>query len=441
MSRLFSSKRAGPKFVAVGLACISLLLCVASHGEQGAADSGTLASVKATGSVRFSSAKISEASGLKPGQPLRSEDLQAVANRLAQLGVFSDVRYRFSMQQGKLEVEFQVVDGPSVAPLFDNFPWFTDDEIEQGLKSAVPLYDGRVPENGAILDDISQALSKLLETRKVTGTISHQMIRLATRGENVQQFRVEGPELTIESVDFTDEVAKKDLAVQQSLGDIRGKPFSRAVIDRFVFEQVRPIYLAHGNLNVQFDTPQARFTGDPSKPLPSSVKAVIGIRPGPVFKWAGATWSGNTAFSVAELDAFTGMKTGDAADSMKFEAGCQAILEAYGKKGYLDAALDKSPVLDAAASRASFRVTITEGPQYHMGALVLSGLSLEGERRILAAWKISNGAVFDASYLDSFVDGGARAAFGDLPWGYEKVGHYLQKNPKTATVDVLMDFQ
>ena len=161
--------------MAVGLACISLLLCVASHGEQGAADSGTLASVKATGSVRFSSAKISEASGLKPGQPLRSEDLQAVANRLAQLGVFSDVRYRFSMQQGKLEVEFQVVDGPSVAPLFDNFPWFTDDEIEQGLKSAVPLYDGRVPENGAILDDISQALSKLLETRKVAGTISHQM--------------------------------------------------------------------------------------------------------------------------------------------------------------------------------------------------------------------------------------------------------------------------
>ena len=184
-------------------------------------------------------------------------------------------------------------------------------------------------------------------------------------------------------------MAKKDLAVQQSLGDIRGKPFSRAVIDRFVFEQVRPIYLAHGNLNVQFDTPQARFTGDPSKPLPSSVKAVIGIRPGPVFKWAGATWSGNTAFSVAELDAFTGMKSGDAADGMKFEAGCQAILEAYGKKGYLDAALDKSPALDAAASRASFRVTITEGPQYHMGALALSGLSLEGERRILAAWKIS----------------------------------------------------
>ena len=97
--------------------------------------------------------------------------------------------------------------------------------------------------------------------------------------------------------------------------------------------------------------------------------------------------------------------------------------------------------LDDATARASYRVVVTEGPQYRMGALVLTGLSLEGERRILAAWKIPDGAVFDASVLDAFINGGARAAFGDLPWGYEKIGHYLQKDPKTAKVDVLMDFQ
>jgi outer membrane protein assembly factor BamA len=281
----------------------------------------------------------------------------------------------------------------------------------------------------------------LLETRNVTSTVSHQVVRLATSGESVQQFRVEGPELSIEAVEFTDALAKNDHAIQQSLDDLRGKPFSRAVIDRFCFEQVRPFYLAHAYLRVRFDSPQARFTGDPSKPLPSSVKAIIGIRPGPAFKWAGAIWTGNQALSAAELDALVDMKPGDPADGMRLEGAWQLILDAYGKKGYLDAALEKTPSLDDGAARASYRVAITEGPQYHMGALVLTGLSLEGERRILAAWKIPDGAVFDASYLDAFINGGARASFGDLPWGYEKVGHFLQKDPKTAKVDVLMDFQ
>ena len=443
MSRLTSSRIATLALRVAWLASFSFILAVRvqAQGVPAPAVSGTLAPLKASGSKRFSAEQIAAASGLKQDQSISGEDLQAAANRLAHLGVFSDVRYRYATQGGNVEIEFQVADAPSIAPLFDNFPWFTDDEINLALKGAVPLYDGRVPENGTLLDEISQALGKLLETRKVTGTVSHQAVRLATSGETVQQFRLEGSELSIEGVEFNDAIAKSDHAIQQSLSDLRGKPFSRVVIDRFCFEQVRPIYLAHGNLRVTFDAPQARFTGEPSKPLPSSVKAIIGIRPGPVYKWAGATWSGNSAFSAAELDALAGMKSGDSADGMKLEAGWQNILDAYGKKGYLDAALEKTPALDDAAARASYRVVVTEGPQYHMGALVLTGLSLEGERRILAAWKIPDGAVFDASVVDAFVNGGARAAFGDLPWGYEKIGHYLQKDPKTARVDVLMDFQ
>ncbi len=154
---------------------------------------GRLTAIKASGSQRFISPKIASETGLTIGQEIKKEDLQAAANRLVQLGVFSDVRYRFSTQAGTIDAEFQVADGPSIAPLFDNFPWFTDGEIATALKSSVSLYDGRVPEAGTILDQISQSLEKLLETRKVAGTVSHQVTRLATSGENVQQFRVEGP--------------------------------------------------------------------------------------------------------------------------------------------------------------------------------------------------------------------------------------------------------
>jgi hypothetical protein len=76
-----------------------------------------------------------------------------------------------------------------------------------------------------------------------------------------------------------------------------------------------------------------------------------------------------------------------------------------------------------------------------MGNLVLSGLSLEGEKRIRAAFRLKTGDPFDRIYCDEFMETGARSAFGTLPFHYEKLGHYLQKDSEKGTVDVMLDFQ
>jgi len=84
---------------------------------------------------------------------------------------------------------------------------------------------------------------------------------------------------------------------------------------------------------------------------------------------------------------------------------------------------------------------VQEGLQYRMGKLVLTGLSIEGERRLKKAWSIAPGAVFDKSVYDDFVNTGIKAAFAGLPVHYEKVGKFLQLDPRNARVDVLLDFQ
>jgi hypothetical protein len=76
-----------------------------------------------------------------------------------------------------------------------------------------------------------------------------------------------------------------------------------------------------------------------------------------------------------------------------------------------------------------------------MGRLVLTGLSIEGERRLRAAWAIAEGAVFDNSIYEQFVATGIKQAFSGLPFHYEKVGRFVQKDAKTGTVDVLLDFE
>jgi outer membrane protein assembly factor BamA len=100
-----------------------------------------------------------------------------------------------------------------------------------------------------------------------------------------------------------------------------------------------------------------------------------------------------------------------------------------------------APHFDEGANTVSYAVRITEGPQYHMGKLVLTGLSTEGEKRIRAAWKIPTGAVFSRAVYDEFISSGIREAFSGMPFHYEKIGRFLQEDPKSATVDVLIDFQ
>jgi outer membrane protein assembly factor BamA len=136
-----------------------------------------------------------------------------------------------------------------------------------------------------------------------------------------------------------------------------------------------------------------------------------------------------------------GLRDGEPADGVKLRAAWVHVSDEYARLGYLDADVRSSLEFDDAKSRAAGKVSIVEGLQYHMGDLVLSGLSLDGERRIRAAWKIAPGSVFDEKYFDDFVNGGARASFGTLPFTYAKVGHFLQKDPKTGKVDVLMDFE
>jgi outer membrane protein assembly factor BamA len=419
------------------------MLCAARPNQAPPSQTGSsrLASVTVTGSKKFSSDQIAAAIGMSAGATVTRDDLQKAADRLSQLGPFTNVQFRFSTAGADVKLEFQVADAPTVPLTFDNFPWFSDDEISQALKSSVVLFDGTAPEHGTILDDMSAALGKLLTTKGVQADVSHQLIPDPIGDRRVQQFHVEGPDLTIAAVTFSDPLASNDRSIQSSLANLVGSPFSRSAIEVFEFEQVRPAYLAHGFLRVHFAAPVAHMQAAPANTAATRVAVVAAIDPGPAFTWGGATWSGNSAIRSAQLDTAIALKPGDLADGTKIEVAWDRARDLFGRLGYLDANLDAVPQFDDAAKRVSYVVTVTEGPQYRMGNLVVTGLSIDGERRIRDAWRIPLGSLFDKGTYDEFLDTGVKEAFAGQPIHYDKIGRFLQEDPKTGTVDVLLDFQ
>jgi outer membrane protein assembly factor BamA len=424
---------------------IALLIAIASSAkpaprQQTGPDSGSakLVSIKVTGSERFRSDQIASAVGLTPGKTITKNDLQQVANQLAQYGPFSNVEYRYGSTDAGVEAEYRVADAPSLPVFFDNFPWFKDDELVASLKTAVPLFDGRAPEQGAMLDDISHELQSLITKHGVVAAVAHSVITAPAADEKVQKFHIEDFPMPVDGVIFTDPLAQDDRGIQSRLKDILSQNYSRTTLELFAIEQVRPVYVSHAYLNVQFGEPKAQVEGAAASP---KVAVTMPIEPGPVFKWDGVNWSGDKLLGVLQLETMIPLHVGDPADGMKVEKGWQSVRDTYANHGYLSANLDIKPQFDQQAHTVKYNVAISEGSQFRMGKLVLTGLSIEGERRIRAAWRIPPGEVFDKSIFDEFMATGIKNAFMGMPAHYEKVGSFLQENSGTDVVDVLIDFQ
>jgi len=427
------------------LTASSFLALLLALGSATTTQKGKLVRITVTGSQRFSAEQIVSVSGLSIGQEVTRDDLQAAADRLAQIGYFRDVEYRFTSQGSALTLELFLKDAPTVEVSFDNFPWFTDEELLAAMRQTVPLFNGTVPEDGAILELMRERLEKLLETRGGKARVAYRLMARLTEEGMFLQFFAEGASLKMNGIVLTHPLAAENRRIRELLPTLVGKPYSRFVVELFLHEHVRPLYTAQGHLRARLGPPEPRFVGDPDQPLPDSVIVRVPIEPGRVYRIGSVSWSGYAAFGPVALEGFFGMKPGDVADDSRIVKGWQRLADEYGRRGYLEARIEPEPIFDDANAHVHFHVAIREGMPYRMGQLIITGLSLTAERLVVAAWKIPPGEILDRVYFEEFVrrlEGPDRTAiFGEHVVHYTTVGRLLRPNPETRTADVLIDFK
>ncbi|HKW34237.1 MAG TPA: POTRA domain-containing protein [Candidatus Acidoferrum sp.] len=403
----------------------------------------TLREVRIEGQKHLSDAQIVAITGLTVGSEIGRPDLQAGADKLVQTGLFDKVSYRFETHTGVI-VTYHVEESPRVPAYFDNIPWFADSELADAIRKRLPYFDGTLPEGGGAVDQAAEAIKELIASHGLQVTLQHEVTGNPDGDGKIQMFKVEGPSLRIEKLEFSDTSMLASKAVQQHLEEIVGKSYSRMAIDLFLTEAIRPVYLAKGCLHPKLGPPEIRLTGNPNQKLPEELPVFVPIDAGPVYHWKEVHWTGNATVSEFTLSSAIGLKPGEVADGMKIEAGWDRVREAFAHHGYLDAKVDPVPTFDESAHTVSYSVAIQEGKQYRFGKMVLTGLSPAAEKKLHAAWPIPEGEVFDkVKYEDVLtkLQLHQEQIFGELPLHYESVGHWLQADASTGTVDVLLDFK
>jgi len=403
----------------------------------------SLREVRIEGQKHLSEAQISGLTGLVLGSQVGRADLQAGADKLVQTGLFDKVSYRFETRTGVV-VTYHVEESPRIPAYFDNIAWFADSELADAIRKKIPYFDGTLPEGGGMVDQAADAIKELIASHGLQVTLQHEVIPNPDGDGKIQLFKVEGPSLRIEKLEFSDASLLASKAAQQHLEEIVGKPYSRMAIDLFLTEAIRPVYLAKGCLHPKLGPPEIRLTGKPEEKLPEEIPVFVPVDPGPVYHWKEVHWTGNATVSEFTLSSAVGLKPGEVADGMKIEAGWERVREEFAHHGYLDAKVEPVPAFDESAHTVSYSVAIHEGRQFRFGKMVLTGLSPTAEKKLHAAWPISQGDIFDKTKYEEVLTKlqlHQEQIFGELPLHYESVGHWLQADENTGTVDVLLDFK
>ena len=164
--------------------------------------------------------------------------------------------------------------------MFDNFPWFTSAEIGDAIRNQVGLFTGEAPGDGTMIDQMTAVIENLLASQKIKGSVTHQLLAAAVGEGMVMQFRVEGVQLRVQSVQFGDSLAANSERLKDRVPDIKGQPYSLFAVEVFENEQVRPLYASKGFLRAQIGPPQTHLIPDMNDPKETAVELSIPIQSG-----------------------------------------------------------------------------------------------------------------------------------------------------------------
>jgi outer membrane protein assembly factor BamA len=415
--------------------------------QQQGAQTMRLAQVEFDGLKRISREEALAASGLAVGQTVAVEAVDAAADKLMGSGLFKNLSYSVRGTNEKAVVTFKVVEMVStMAVVFDNFIWFTDEELSSAVRRKLPSFDGTAPEAGGVTDTVKLALEELLRERKIRGTVEYTFSD-ERRGRSPEHlFTVKGAGLRVCRLEFPGARAlQQELLVQKS-GGIFDNDYSRKYVGTFAENSLLPLYHERGYLRASFLPPKVKTVEAGENCEEGGVALTLPVEEGPVYLWEKAEWVGFEALTPEELNAALGMRNNEIANVLKVDKGVGAVRKAYGRKGYLTASATAAPILDDTARRVTFRFQLTEGPQYRMGALNLEGLSEQDTNNLRVRWSLLSREVYDEGYVSEFVKKSVPefvkdAARNGRPLKPFKIESSVRPDRERLTVDVTLTFK
>jgi outer membrane protein insertion porin family len=390
--------------LALLLGCASIVVAQARKpSSASSASASKLLSIKVKGSKRYTPAQVIAASGLQLGQTVNDEDLKGVSQHLGESGAFSDVAYSFQFTAEGIKVDLQVTDSNPFVPVrFENFVWFSDQELLQKLSAREPLFQGELPVGGNLADQVSEALQGLAIERKLSGRVDY--LRAGTQDSPTEafEFSITSQPIVVRKIDFTGAGPAELPTLQIAARRLTGRDYSRSELVLQAAKEFLPVFLQHGYLKATVGDPQPKVVEETVDE--TAVDVTFAVAPGLQYKVSTIQLSGySNVFPVEKLRELIRLKPGQTADAVQTVQDVDALKRLYGSRGYMGVEIRTMPEMNDADSTVKYIFQFEEGSIYKMGDLEVRGLDSKASERIGVAWKLQAGQTYDSGYIRVFL--------------------------------------
>ncbi len=402
-----------------------------------AASDHKLLSIHVTGSQRYKPEEISASTGLKIGTVASDDDLKKVTKELGETGLFTDVSYSYSYSGEGTKLELQVADNDKLVPThFENFVWFSNDELIAKIKERVPLFNGEVPVGGNFSDQVSDALQALLLQHSLGARADY--IREGT-GEDgpidAVNFRANDISIQIDQVSFPGAAPDVEPALAAAARKLHGMDYLRSSVNAYAKTTLLPVYLDRGYLKASFSEPQAKVTREEKGE--TEVDVALSVTPGIPYKIAGFSWVGQKSLSVEKLQSIIQQQIGEPANVAKLNSDLEEIHKLYGTLGHMAASVKPEVNLDDTAGTVLYQMRVQEGEVFHLGDVDIQGVDAKLADRLRDAWTLRETDPYDSSYPKRFIEQSWKLLPTGLNW---TVSIHEALNEKDQTVDVSLRY-
>jgi outer membrane protein assembly factor BamA len=324
------------------------------------------------GDPEYSNQELLAAAGLKAGTVLNFAEMKEHSQKLMDTGVFDTLNFKFD----GVDLVYTLVPSTNLYPIrLENLPLAPGKELDAALHERIPLYHGKVPSEGGIMEGVRVALEEMLAAKGIKATVAAGTYAdLKLRKVTAITYSIAAPQVRVGAIGLEGVSAALQARVNGVIKSKAGTPFDTENSGINIEHALELFYGEEGYAAVKV---HASRSGDPVATADAiDIPFCVTVEEGKLYKLGAIHLPPNALVTQAEIDKIFGPDVHAVAKGQKLRNTWFMIASRYKSKGYLDCTVTPHPEFDEVSSTVNYTVKVEPGPVYHLAFVKFENVSM-----------------------------------------------------------------
>jgi outer membrane protein assembly factor BamA len=376
---------------------LALILAFAAAGPV-AAQKYQPKAIQFKGAPDYADSELLAASGMAQGGAYTMQEIRDHAQKLMDTGMFDNIAF-------KANGPFLVFELTPTTVLYsvrlENLPLVAGPDLDSKLHDRVPMYHGKVPGEGGLLNDVTQALEAVLAAEGVTAALvtAPYASEIGQAKATAISFSIASPKVRVGAIQMQGASSDMQGQLKGVLTRASGKDFDTGNSAHALESAISDFYEDRGYAAAKV---HVALSGNPEVGSDAIlVPLLVSVEEGRTYKMVAIHLPPETPVSQSEMSQLR--SSGGGEGSLRVHSLLSLILRKCKSAGHMDCTVAAHPQLDETAGTVAYNVEMNPGPVYRMGFVKFDNVNDTLRGLLMKNWQLLPGQPFDESYVSAFL--------------------------------------